>query len=63
MARERIYPILISTSEAASALGVDRKVIYQMYDAGLPRYRIGTKQKILVADLVEFIRHFYKRES
>jgi excisionase family DNA binding protein len=59
----RLYPIMLSVAEAAAEMGVDRWTVYAWIEAGLPLYRIGTKRKILVADLVEYIRANLKRES
>jgi excisionase family DNA binding protein len=59
----RIYPIMLSVAETAAAIGVDRTVVYEWIEGGLPLYRIGVKRKILVADLVEYVRAHMKRES
>lgn len=63
MSRERrLYPLMLSVAECAAVIGVERRTVYQMIDNGLPLYRIGVKRKILVADLVDFIRQTFKRE-
>ena len=59
----RLYPICLTVAETAAAIGVHRETVYEWIAAGLPLYRIGTKRKILVADLVEHIRANVKRES
>ncbi|MGD0420214.1 MAG: helix-turn-helix domain-containing protein [Xanthobacteraceae bacterium] len=57
----RLYPIFLSTSELAAAVGVSRRVVYQWVRQGLPVYQLGVKKKILVADAVEFFRANLKR--
>lgn len=59
----RLWPITLSVAEVAAALGIDRTHVYSMIAGGLPLYRIGVKRKILVADLVDFIRANFKREK
>jgi excisionase family DNA binding protein len=56
MADKRLFPILLSVSEASRALGVDRKVIYGWIDNGLPLFQIGVKRKFFVEDLVKYLR-------
>jgi excisionase family DNA binding protein len=56
-ARSRVlWPILLSVSELADAMGVDRRWVRQMIDGGMPIQKIGVKRRILVADAVEAIR-------
>ena len=49
-----LWPIMLSVSELASAMKVDRRVVYEMVRRGLPLYRIGTKQRVLVTDSGRF---------
>lgn len=58
----RIYPIMLSVAEVAAAIGVERVTVYEWIANGLPLYRIGVKRKILVADLVEYLRAHLKKE-
>ena len=46
------WPIAFSVTEAAAALGVHRRIIYQMIAGGVPLYRFGTRRKVLVTDLI-----------
>ena len=63
MRERRLWPILLSVSECASALGVDRHEIYDAVAGGaLPLYRHGTKRRLLTADVVEWIRQTSKQE-
>jgi hypothetical protein len=62
MARERkIFPIALTVAELSAATGWHRSVIYQWLAAGLPRYRVGVRKVLLVADVVEFIRENCER--
>jgi excisionase family DNA binding protein len=57
MARARVlWPVLLSVSELADAMGVDRRYVRKMIAAGMPVQRLGVKKRILVADAVEAIR-------
>lgn len=55
--------IMLNIAQTADALGVERKTVYQMIQNGLPLYRIGVKRKILIADLIDYIRKNFKREA
>jgi len=60
----RLFPILLSVADASRALGVDRARLYAAIRAGhLALFRDGVKKRILVADLVEWVRHHWTRES
>ena len=61
MARDRLYPIMLNTAQVAASCGVDRKVVYEWFRRGLPRYRVNSKQKVLTADVVEFARAHFQR--
>jgi len=62
MRETRLWPIWLSVSELGRALGLERKVIYEWIRlGGLPVYKIGTKRKILIEDVVAFIRANLKR--
>lgn len=63
MRERRLWPLMLSVADAASAINVERRVIYQMIANGLPVYRIGVKRRILTADFVEAIRQTFKQES
>lgn len=63
MSERKLWPIMLSISEAATAIGVERRTVYQMIASGMPVYRIGVKKRILTADFVEAIRATFKRES
>jgi hypothetical protein len=57
MARARVlWPILLSVSELADAMGCDRRYVRKMLANGMPVQKIGVKKRILVADAVEHIR-------
>jgi len=58
-----LWPIMLSVSELAAAMQVDRRAVYQMIDAGLPLYRIGTKHRMLTNEILEFIPTFFKRDG
>ena len=61
MARARVlWPILLSVSELAAAMSCDRRIVYAMIENGLPLYKIGVKRKILVSDVVPYIRKNFK---
>lgn len=64
MPRERrLWPLTLTISEAAAALHLQRR---ELYDAirldGLPLYRKGVRKFVLVADLVEWVRERWPRE-
>lgn len=62
MRERRLWPILLSVSECASALGIERREIYAAVASGdLPMYRHGTKRRLLTADVVDWIRNTWKR--
>ena len=64
MARARaMWPILLSVSDLAAAMHVDRRVIYRMVEGGLPLYRIGVKKRMLITDVLAFIPQFFTREG
>lgn len=63
MRDRRLWPVMLSVAECASAIGAERRVIYQMIKNGMPVYRIGVKRRILTADFVEAIRLTFKREE
>lgn len=63
MAHARLYPVMLSTSEAAVVCGVDRKVLYEWYRRGLPLYKIHGKKKCLTADIVDFVRANFKQTN
>jgi excisionase family DNA binding protein len=51
-----LWPILLSVSELADAMGVDRRYVRKMIANGMPVQRLGVKRRIIVADAVEAIR-------
>jgi len=59
----RIFPIMLSVSELAAAMHVDRRVVYLMIGNGLPLYKIGVKKRLLVADVLKFIPLHFKRDG
>ncbi len=63
MARARLWPIALTVSEVAYALGVHRRIVYAMIAAGLPLYRFGTRRKMLVTDVIAAIPQFFTREG
>ena len=70
MARLRkrsLFPIALSKAEAATALGVSIRVVDRAVAEGkLPIYRTPygiRKDKILVQDIVEWIKRDWKRRS
>ncbi len=62
MSERRLWPIMLSVSDAAAAIQVERRVVYEMIANGMPVYKIGVKKRILTADFVEAIRATFKRE-
>jgi len=63
MARERqLFPLMLSVAEVAAHVGIERRVVYSWIEHGLPIYRVGVRRKVLVADLIEFLRMHLKRE-
>lgn len=56
MREQRIWPLWLSISEASRSLGIERKVLYQWHRQGMPIFKVGTKRKVLVEDIVRFIR-------
>lgn len=62
MAR-KLWPIMLSVSELADAMHVDRRVVYAMIAGGLPLYKIGVKRRVLVSDVLEFIPLHFKRDG
>ncbi len=62
-ASSRLWPIALSVSEVADALGVHRRIVYQMIAAGLPLYKIGVRKKLLVTDVIAAIPQFFKRNG
>jgi excisionase family DNA binding protein len=64
MARaSRLWPIALSVSEVADALGVHRRIVYQMIAGGVPLYKFGTRRKMLVTDVIAAIPQFFKRDG
>ena len=64
MARaSRLWPIMLSVSDLAAAMHVDRRVVYEMVASGLPVYRIGVKKRVLVSDVLAFIPLHFKRDG
>ncbi len=61
MREQRLWPIMLSVSEASRALNVDRKVIYGWIDNGLPLFQIGVRRKFFVEDLVAYLRTHLKQ--
>ncbi len=59
----RLWPIMLSVSELAAAMHVDRRVVYAMVEGGLPLYRIGVKKRVLVSDVLDFIPLHFKRDG
>jgi excisionase family DNA binding protein len=63
MRQRKLFPIAVSVAEVADSLGVERREIYRaIKEHGLPVYRHGTKRRILVADVVAWIRATWKQE-
>jgi hypothetical protein len=56
MREQRIWPIWLSISEASPTLGIQRKVLYSWVKQGMPIYQCGVRRKVLVEDLIKFIR-------
>ena len=56
MREVRLWPIWLSISEASRALGIERKILYGWVAQGMPIYKCGVRRKVLVEDLVKFIR-------
>ena len=64
MRERRLWPITLTINEAAKALHVHRREIYDGIKLnGLPLYRKGVRKFVLTADLIEWIRRTWKRES
>jgi hypothetical protein len=63
MRASRLYPIMLSVSELAAAMRVDRRVVYSMIGNGLPLYKIGVKKRLLVRDVLDFIPLHFKRDG
>ena len=64
MARARVlWPILLSTSELADAMGCDRRYVRQMIANGMPVQKIGVKKRILVADATVHIRKNFQQDG
>jgi excisionase family DNA binding protein len=58
----RLWPILLSVSEAAQALGVHRTEIYAAIASGaLPCFQHGVKRRILTESLVAWIKRTWKQ--
>jgi excisionase family DNA binding protein len=54
----------MSVTELSDALGIERRVIYDaIKNHGLPVYRHGVKRRVLIADVVNWIRATWKRED
>ena len=64
MRERRLWPLTLTVSECASALHVERRVLYDgiKFD-GLPLYRKGVRRFLLTADVVDWIRATWKREA
>jgi excisionase family DNA binding protein len=56
MREQRLWPIWLSISEASRALGIERKILYGWVAQGMPIYKCGVRRKVLVEDLVRYIR-------
>ena len=57
--RAHLLPIMLSVTELAYSMGVHKRIVYSMIAAGLPLYKIGTKRKMLTADVLDFIPRFF----
>jgi excisionase family DNA binding protein len=53
---------MLSVAELAAALSASRRVVYQMHRMRLSIYKVGTRRKILTADVVEYIRQNFNWE-
>jgi hypothetical protein len=56
MSERKLFPIAATVAELSKLTGWHRSVFYTWIAAGLPRYRVGVRKVLLVADVVEFIR-------
>lgn len=63
-ARSRVlWPVLLSVSELADAMGCDRRFVRRMIANGMPVQKLGVKKRILVADAVEHIRKNFQHDG
>lgn len=62
--RNALFPVAISPARAAEALDVHRKMITAAIKSGeLPVYCHGLKRRILIEDLVAWIRHTWRKDN
>jgi excisionase family DNA binding protein len=62
-AKPRLFPITLNVSHAAAACGVSRRVLYEANRAGhLAIYRYGPARRIVVSDLVEWIKKHWTKD-
>jgi hypothetical protein len=64
MPRERrtsLFPVAVSPARAADALGIRAEEINEAIKHGeLHCYVKGIRRRVLIADLVEWVRHYWK---
>ena len=60
--KSRLWPIAMSPSKAADALGIrPEQVQAAIFCGALPCYKIGVKRRVLVRDLYHWIRRNWRR--
>lgn len=59
-----LFPIALTVAEAALALGMDRPSLTQEIRLGrIPLYQKGLQSRLLVTDIVEYVRSEWIRKS
>jgi len=60
--KRTLYPCAVSPNEAAAVLGIRAEQIKEAVRMGaLPVYQLGTKRRVLIDDLVAWVRATWKR--
>jgi excisionase family DNA binding protein len=58
-----LYPIAVSPTMAAHVLGIHKDKIYSAINDGeLSIYTLGAQRRVLIADIVDWIRATWNRE-
>jgi excisionase family DNA binding protein len=58
----RVFPIMLSISELATALSVTRREIYEANRMGLlPIYKKGARRRVLIEDAVKWVKQTWSR--
>lgn len=59
--RTPLFPVAVSPARAAESLDIQPEEIQDAIKSGeLPCYIKGIRRRVLIADLIEWVRHYWK---